>query len=51
MCALSRLTSSRFRVGDKVRAAGVAFFDFNHGQNGRTKNDFELHPLLSLKRL
>jgi hypothetical protein len=43
-CALSRLTSSRFRVGDKVRAAGVAFFDFNHGQTGHANNYLELHP-------
>ena len=43
-CALSRLTSSRFRVGDKVRAAGVAFFDFTHGQTGHANNYLELHP-------
>jgi hypothetical protein len=47
----ARLAAQDVHVGDKVRAAGVAFFDFNHGQNGRAKNDLELHPLLSLKRL
>jgi hypothetical protein len=47
----ARLAAQDIQVGDKVRAAGVGFFDFNHGQNGRARNDFELHPLLSIKRL
>ncbi len=36
-------------VGLTVRVRGVAFYDRNHGQNGRAKNCLELHPVLFIK--
>jgi hypothetical protein len=30
----------------KARVTGVAFFDFDHGQDGVAPNAIELHPLL-----
>jgi hypothetical protein len=45
----ARLAAQTTQVGDKVVAAGVGFFDFPHGQNGRAKNNIELHPLISLR--
>lgn len=32
-----------------VRLVGVAFFDRDHGQIGRARNGFELHPVLSIE--
>jgi hypothetical protein len=49
--AKARLVAQDIKVGDKVAARGVRFFDFFHNQNGAAKNQLELHPLLSLKRL
>lgn len=37
-------------VGTTVRVRGVGFFDFNHGQNGRSRNCMELHPLTLFER-
>jgi hypothetical protein len=47
----ARLVAQDIHVGDKVAARGVGFFDFFHNQNGAARNQLELHPLLSLKRL
>lgn len=47
----ARLVAQDIEVGDKVAARGVGFFDFRHNQIGAAKNQLELHPLLSLKRL
>ena len=47
----ARLVAQDIQVGDKVTVAGVGFFDFPHNQNGHAKNQIELHPLLSVKRL
>jgi hypothetical protein len=47
----ARLVAQDIQVSDKVVAAGVGFFDFPHNQTGRAKNQIELHPLISLKRL
>jgi hypothetical protein len=49
--AKARLVAQDIHVGEKVAARGVGFFDFFHNQNGAAKNQLELHPLLSLKRL
>lgn len=35
-------------VGDTVRVRGVGFYDFAHGQRGRSQNCIELHPILSI---
>jgi hypothetical protein len=49
--AKARLVAQDIQVGEKVAARGVGFFDFFHNQNGAAKNQLELHPLLSLKKL
>ena len=38
-------------VGTTVRLRGVGFYDFNHGQIGRSRNCMELHPLISFERV
>jgi hypothetical protein len=35
-------------VGTTVRVRGVGFYDFAHGQRGRSQNCIELHPVLSI---
>jgi hypothetical protein len=35
-------------VGTTVRVRGVGFYDFAHGQRGRSQNCIELHPMLSI---
>jgi hypothetical protein len=35
-------------VGALVRIRGVGFYDFNHGQNGRSRSCIELHPVVSI---
>jgi hypothetical protein len=35
-------------IGSTVRVRGVGFYDFNHGQRGRSQNCIELHPILSI---
>jgi len=37
-------------VGTTVRIRGVGFYDFDHGQRGRSKNCIELHPIVLLSR-
>jgi hypothetical protein len=37
-------------VGTTLRVQGVGFYDFDHGQRGRSKNCIELHPIVSLSR-
>jgi hypothetical protein len=37
-------------VGTIVRVRGVGFYDFNHGQRGRSRNCIELHPIVSISR-
>lgn len=36
-------------VGTTVRVHGVGFYDFNHGQTGRSQSCIELHALISLQ--
>lgn len=38
-------------IGTTVRVRGVGFFDFNHGQIGRSQNCMELHPLTMIDRV
>lgn len=38
-------------VGTTVRVQGVGFYDFPHGQQGRSRNCIELHPIVSISRL
>lgn len=38
-------------VGSTVRVRGVGFYDFNHGQTGRSQSCMELHPLTSVERV
>jgi len=35
-------------VGATVRVRGVGFYDFNHGQTGRSRSCLELHPILEI---
>jgi hypothetical protein len=35
-------------VGTTVRVRGVGFYDFAHGQRGRSQNCIELHPIVSI---
>jgi hypothetical protein len=35
-------------VGRRVRVRGVGFYDFAHGQTGRSQSCIELHPVLSI---
>ena len=35
-------------VGTIVRVRGVGFYDFNHGQHGRSQNCIELHPIITI---
>ena len=37
-------------AGTIVRVRGVGFYDFNHGQTGRSQSCMELHPILSIER-
>ena len=37
-------------VGTIVKVRGVGFYDFNHGQRGRSANCIELHPIVSISR-
>jgi len=37
-------------VGTTVRVRGVGFYDFAHGQRGRSKNCIELHPVVSITK-
>ena len=43
--------SSPSLVGTTVRVRGVGFYDFNHGQTGRSRSCMELHPVLSITHL
>ena len=35
--------------GQRVTVRGVGFFDFAHGQTGRSQSCLELHPVLDVK--
>ena len=35
-------------VGRQMRVRGVGFYDFAHGQTGRSESCLELHPVLSI---
>ena len=37
-------------VGTVVRVRGVGFYDFNHGQRGRSASCIELHPIVLISR-
>ena len=37
-------------VGTTVRIQGVGFYDFDHGQRGRSVSCIELHPIISISR-
>jgi hypothetical protein len=36
-------------VGSTVRVRGVGFYDFAHGQRGRSANCIELHPMVAIE--
>lgn len=38
-------------VGMTLRVQGVGFYDFNHGQRGRSLNCLELHPIVSIEQV
>jgi hypothetical protein len=46
-----RVASMHLKPGSKVRVAGVAFFDREHGQEGAAPNGIELHPVFTLQEL
>ena len=35
-------------IGATVRLRGMGFYDFNHGQNGRSRTCMEIHPVTSI---
>jgi len=35
-------------VGQTARVRGVGFFDFDHGQTGRSRSCIELHPVIAI---
>jgi hypothetical protein len=37
-------------VGTTVKIQGVGFYDFDHGQRGRSSNCIELHPIVSISQ-
>jgi hypothetical protein len=37
-------------TGQTVRIRGVGFFNFDHGQTGRSRSCIEMHPVLSISR-
>ena len=39
------------RTCARARVTGVAFFDFDHGQDGVAPNAIELHPILHFRCL
>jgi len=41
-----RVARNHVRLCARARVAGVAFFDFDHGQTGVAPNAIELHPIL-----
>jgi hypothetical protein len=47
----ARLVAQDVKVGRKVVAIGVGFFDFSQRQTGHADNYLELHPLLPLRVL
>lgn len=38
-------------VGQTVRVRGVGFYDFDHGQTGKSRSCIELHPILGIERV
>ncbi len=36
-------------LGTVIRVRGVGFYDFNHGQRGRSRNCIELHPIVGVE--
>ena len=38
-------------MGQTLRVRGVGFYDFNHGQTGRSQSCLELHPLTAVDRV
>lgn len=38
-------------VGAILKVRGIGFYDFNHGQSGRSQSCLELHPVLSVERI
>ena len=38
-------------MGQTLRVRGVGFYDFNHGQTGRSQSCMELHPLIAVDRV
>lgn len=45
----ARKQAAQLRVGQRVRAVGMLFFDKLHGQSGVAPNGVELHPLYSIE--
>jgi hypothetical protein len=37
-------------VGSTLKVRGVGFYDFDHGQRGRSRNCIELHPITGIER-
>lgn len=37
-------------VGSMLKVRGVGFYDFDHGQRGRSRNCIELHPITDIER-
>jgi hypothetical protein len=46
-----RVARSHVRLCARARVTGVAFFDFDHGQDGVAPNAIELHPILHFECL
>ena len=37
-------------IGQTLRVRGIAFYDFDHGQTGRSRSCLELHPVIAVDR-
>ena len=38
-------------VGQTLKVRGVGFYDFNHGQTGRSQSCLEIHPVIGVERV
>ena len=38
-------------IGETLKVRGVGFYDFNHGQTGRSQSCLEIHPVISVERI
>ena len=49
--AVAGRQTGKIGLGERVDVIGIGFFDFHHGQYGAAPNQFELHPVLAIRRI